>query len=663
MMKTRYIFASLSIMAGALPLNAQQIEIAGILPSPDGGLDGRMIIAKADGGTKQIKALDLVCFSLRDGKNAKYTTGIRPMADGYYLIQIPALDRSFQVPLLDTADRYAYRVGLTTDDDVRIVSDMIEDNGRERFRWLGSDVKWTSYTQGEIGPKVDVSLGNESSFPVDGIYFYKSFSVHGKGSFTFDLPADNPYSRFFTYYGIQDNKPGGDVRFSFIVNGETLETHDMYAKSNPSKPAGFDGIYLRKFEVPVSGAAKIVLDGGVIDDAAYDHMNFPMGRIYLKPDTRREQKAGWPSTDILASDKPFTQTLDAAFSSGGPAYYEILSGSQYATVSGDELSVHTIPEDKSAYIEVRAYQFGTDDYLPAPPSTCRFYIRNNKTVARDEKLELASGDVVDELTVYADPSSRGQVVVGGGGTAQVKKLILKYTFTPGKWNFITFPANLNIDRVSNLSQLGYRLNDNAKAYYICEYSTRMRAEKPDAEAWAKLPTADVVRNKGYIMGVSRSADNPDNTPVEVTFVLENTVLGVDDSGSGSLNVELNMTNVEPGTTVPVYVSPDGVKGAPLKVMVTFSPDDLSSLPVNYTAALDEARITFLPDDSGIRLTLPTQDPAKVVIFDRKERIVKAVNYVAPYAIDIRTLKPGEYNAYIQYGNATAVKNFTVEKKK
>lgn len=659
-MNARYIFASLLSVLG-MTLQAQKIEIAGIQPSPDGGLDGRMIIAKADGGSKQIKALDLVCFRLRNGQSTTFTTGITPMPDGYYLIQIPALDRSFEVPYIDTTDRYAYRIGLTTDDNVRIVTEMIEDNGLERFYWIGSDVKWTSYTQGEIGPKVDQALGGWNPFIVADISFYKSFSVHGKGSFTFDFPADNPYSRFFTYYGIQDDRSGGDVRFSFIVNGETLETHDMYSKSNPSKPTGYDGIYLRKFETPINGKTKIVLDGDVIDDAAYDHMNFPMGRVYLKPDTRKPQKAGWPSVDILASDKPFAQTIDAAFPSGGTAYYEIVSGSEYATISGAVLNVHTIPEDKDAYIEVRAYQFGTDEYLPAPPSTCRFYIRNNKTVARGEKLELNGGDVVDQLTVYADPESRGQVVVSNG-YAQVKKLILKYTFRPGEWNFITFPANMNLDRVSNLNELGYKFNDNQKAYFICEYNTRQRAENPEKTAWTQLASPDVVRNKGYIMGVSRSADNPDNTPVEVTFTFENTTLGVDASGDGSMNVELDMMQVKPGTTVPVYVEPDGVKGAPLKVMVTFSPKDLSQLPVNYAAALDEARITFIPDRSGIRLTLPTQDPAKVVIFDRKDRIVKAVSYTAPYVIDIRTLKPGEYRAYIQYGNASAVKPFTVEKK-
>lgn len=658
-MKARYIFVLLFSLLG-LHSQAQSIELGGILPAADGGLNGRMVIAKVDDGGKQIQNLQLVSFSLRDG-NSTTTSDYVSLGEGYYLLPIPTtLNRNFEVPLMNTTDRYAYRVKLTTTDGTTLLTEMIEDNGVERFKWIGSDVKWTSYTQGEIGPKVDMALGGFNPFKVANINFYKSFSVHGKGSFTFDFTADNPYSRMFTYYGIQDDRPGGDVRFSFVVNGTTVETHDMYSMSNPVKPA--DGIYLRKFETPVNGATVIKLLGDVIDDAAYDHMNFPMGRMYLKPDSRKKQQAGWPSVETLASDKPFTHTLDAAFTSGGKTFYEVVSGTEYASVEGNVLNIHTIPQDKSEYIEVKAIQLGTADYMPATPSTCRFYVRNNKIVPADGKMVLNNGDIVDQLTVYANPDSRGQVVVNNG-FASVNKLILKYTFKPGEWNFISFPANVSLSQISDLNSLGYTLNGSQKAFYLCEYSTRSRAEQPSKTAWTKLASDNVIKNKGYIMGVSRSADNPENKPVEVTFVFENTTLGFDPSNSGSLNVELNMMQIEPGTEIPVYVMPDGLKGAPLKVMVKFSPKDISELPLNYAKALDDARVTFNPNNSGIRLTLPTQEQAKVVIFDSKERVIKAVKYIAPYLIDITDLKPGKYQLYIQYGNATATKPFEIGEKK
>lgn len=660
-MKARYIFVLLFSLLG-LHSQAQSIELIGLVPSADGSLAGRKILAKVDDGGAGISTVQLVSFSLRDGSSTVTSDNI-PLSDGYYLLPIPeTLDRDFTVPLLDTKDRYAYRAKFTSKAGNNYISEMIEDNGVERFRWIGADVKWNAATSGyDNRIKYDQGIDGGNPFPVDGINFYKSFSTHATGSFTFNFAEDTPYSRLFTYYGIQDNKSAGDIKFTLTVNGELKDTHTMYAKNNPVKPS--DGIYLRKYDVAIDGQTDIVINGDMIDDINQDHMNFPLGRLYLKKDVRKEQEATWPATEILAYGKPFKHTLDAGFTSGGTGLYYITSGSEYATIEGNVLNVHTIPTDDSAYIEVAAVQPGTDEYLTSPLSTCRFYVVNDKTVPADGKLVLNNGDEVDELTVYANPSSRGQVVVNNG-FASVNKLILKYTFNPGEWNFISFPANASLSLISNLNSLGYTLNGSQKAFYLCEYNTRSRAEQPSKTAWTKLASDNVIKNKGYIMGVSRSADNPDNKPVEVTFVFENTTLGFDTSNSGSLNVELNMMQLEPGSEIPVYVMPDdGLKGSPLKVMVKFSPKDISSLPVNYVKALDDARVTFNPNRSGIRLTLPTQDQAKVVIFDSKEHVVKAVKYVAPYLIDVTDLKPGKYQLYIQYGNATATKPFEVTGKK
>lgn len=660
-MKARYIFVLLFSLLG-LHSQAQSIELIGLVPSADGSLAGRKILAKVDDGGAGISTVQLVSFSLRDGSSTVTSDNI-PLSDGYYLLPIPeTLDRDFTVPLLDTKDRYAYRAKFTSKAGNNYISEMIEDNGVERFRWIGADVKWNAATSGyDNRIKYDQGIDGGNPFPVDGINFYKSFSTHATGSFTFNFAEDTSYSRLFTYYGIQDNKSAGDIKFTLTVNGELKDTHTMYAKNNPVKPS--DGIYLRKYDVAIDGQTDIVINGDMIDDINQDHMNFPLGRLYLKKDVRKEQEATWPATEILAYGKPFKHTLDAGFTSGGTGLYYITSGSEYATIEGNVLNVHTIPTDDSAYIEVAAVQPGTDEYLTSPLSTCRFYVVNDKTVPADGKLVLNNGDEVDELTVYANPSSRGQVVVNNG-FASVNKLILKYTFNPGEWNFISFPANASLSQISNLNSLGYTLNGSQKAFYLCEYNTRSRAEQPSKTAWTKLASDNVIKNKGYIMGVSRSADNPDNKPVEVTFVFENTTLGFDTSNSGSLNVELNMMQLEPGSEIPVYVMPDdGLKGSPLKVMVKFSPKDISSLPVNYVKALDDARVTFNPNRSGIRLTLPTQDQAKVVIFDSKEHVVKAVKYVAPYLIDVTDLKPGKYQLYIQYGNATATKPFEVTGKK
>lgn len=282
---------------------------------------------------------------------------------------------------------------------------------------------------------------------------------------------------------------------------------------------------------------------------------------------------------------------------------------------------------------------------------------SSMVVQKDEKLVLQGGDEIDELVVYASPESAGQVVVDGG-FAKINRLVMKYTFVPGNWNFISFPGNFNIDEVSNLNELGYTYNATAKPYYIREYSTKARAE--GKSAWTVLGSPEVMRNKGYIMGVARTADNPNSEPVEVTFTFENTVLGMSSSAGGTMEVQLDFRSVEPGTTVPVYVRPDGVKGAPLKVMVQFQPTDLSYLPMNYAKELEEARVTYNPPRTGIRLTLPDSSPAKVLIFGKHGNMVKAVRYKSPFVIDISDLKSGEYEMLVEYGNARGYKEFTVD---
>ncbi len=68
------------------------------------------------------------------------------------------------------------------------------------------------------------------------------------------------------------------------------------------------------------------------------------------------------------------------------------------------------------------------------------------------------------------------------------------------------------------------------------------------------------------------------------------------------------------------------------------------------------RVTYTPRHSGIRLTLPDQSPARVGIFDEKgEKLLKAVNYVAPMMIDLTDLPRGKYVMAVIYGPASATR--------
>ena len=57
-------------------------------------------------------------------------------------------------------------------------------------------------------------------------------------------------------------------------------------------------------------------------------------------------------------------------------------------------------------------------------------------VQKDARVELEGGQVLEELIVYGDAGQMGQVVVKNG-IVQVKKLVLKYTFVPKAWNFLS----------------------------------------------------------------------------------------------------------------------------------------------------------------------------------------------------------------------------------
>ncbi|MDE6121311.1 MAG: T9SS type A sorting domain-containing protein, partial [Muribaculaceae bacterium] len=68
-------------------------------------------------------------------------------------------------------------------------------------------------------------------------------------------------------------------------------------------------------------------------------------------------------------------------------------------------------------------------------------------------------------------------------------------------------------------------------------------------------------------------------------------------------------------------------------------------------------VTYTPNRSGIRLTLPDQTPARVGIFDAKgKKMLKAVNYVSPMMIDLSDMPKGKYVVAVIYGPASAMRD-------
>lgn len=144
-----------------------------------------------------------------------------------------------------------------------------------------------------------------------------------------------------------------------------------------------------------------------------------------------------------------------------------------------------------------------------------YYYERDVQIEEDGVLQLEDGEHIGELEISANPDNSAQITVPEG-SAFVDEIVLRYTVTPGEWNFISFPQNANVGEISNLEELGYAYDSTEKAYYVRTYSEEIRA-KTGGNAWYRLEEPLVEKGRGYLFGVSRSADNPDNTPVEVVF--------------------------------------------------------------------------------------------------------------------------------------------------
>ena len=521
------------------------------------------------------------------------------------------------------------------------------DGGRAMV--FGSDLPVGSYvlhSNYNSSTSVDQAV---SMVPINlaGTVYPKGFGVHAVGYATFNLAAGK-YDRFVAHVGKQSGR-SGNIEFVLSMNGTQIATTGSI---NQSKRGDWD----YPVAADITTLRIDVKDGG--DNIGSDHGSMGGVRFYYTAEERQAQNIEWKSEKEINGYKPFDLNLDAVASSGLPVFYKVVEGRELASVEGNVLHITQVPEGVST-IKVAAYQPGNLEWGIAPEFVCTMRLNNAYVVERDATLVLENGETLGELTVYADQYSAGQVRVKGG-LATVKKLNLKYTFYPQEYTFVTFPTDMNLDKVGNLAELGFPYSSLAegKSYTIYAYDTFKHAETPDGDNWTPLPTADVKGGKGYVVRFNGVADNE---PVEATFVIENSELKLDESLE-ILNLTVDFGDTEPGTMQTLYVRPQNVSGNTLRIDVKYDPTDLSDLPVNHERALRDARVTFVPGFSGIRLTLPDNTPAKVAIYDASgKHLKKAVRYVSPMMINIEDLKPGEYQMIVSYGNAIGVKTFVKPK--
>lgn len=518
--------------------------------------------------------------------------------------------------------------------------------GDESFLYM-SDIPGMVITAGYGVPCTDTAYSGLGRLRNEKYSYSKGYGIHAVSSIetptSFSLA---PFYRFKVDVGGQDCNNSSRGRLSFaLYNGVTtpyLNTGNV----------DWQNVYEWDFMLQSTSSGKTVKiqigNGG--DGNTRDVTCIGAPRFYYIKQVGEPQTIEWQTEQQINNYRAFTVPLTAVTSSGLPVIYRIISGSEYAKiVDGNVLSITDLPEE-SADIVVEAFQPGNKVYDHTDVATCHFKLSRSLIVGRAERIGIAGGSDINELIVYGDSESVGQVVVDNG-VVNVKRMVLKYTFKPGEWNHLSFPSNFNLADISDLSTKGFRYateEGNSGTFLLREFNSQLRAENVNESPWISPATPDVVGAKGYIMKL----ESGDETPVEITFVMNNVALDFENT-LRNIFLSVDLTNVEPESRQTVYLRPSNVKGNTLRVDIRFTPTDLSLLPVNHAKALEQMRVTHTPIRGAIRLTLPEQTPARVAIFDKKgKKMLKAFNYISPMKIDISDLKPDTYRMVVVYGNAS-----------
>ncbi len=524
--------------------------------------------------------------------------------------------------------------------------------GIESFLYM-SDIPNVVLNSGWGTSTVDTNFDKTGRIATTKYSYGKGFGIHAPAYV--ETPASFSLAPFYRFAVDAGGQPVDRAR-------SALMSYQLYnGVSTPAYNTGnvsWQNVYEWTYDLQATGAGKTLKlsigNGG--DHNQNDVVAIGAPRFYyITENLRAPQTLSWQTEQVVNDYKAFALPLEASATSNLPVFYRIVSGKEYAKlIDGNTLSVEQMPD--SAIVVVEAFQPGSKEYMPSNVVTCSYRLRKSVIIDKNTRTELTGGNEVDELIIYADANSCGQVAIKDG-VVNVRNLKLKYTFTPGQWVHIAFPSDLDISDISDLTEKGFTYSTEEGrpgTYIIREYDTQKLANTPDESPWVSLSDPVVKGMKGYIMKL----ESEDEAPVEVTFSISNTHIAFDNTMC-NMFLNVNMRNCEPETRHTVYVRPVNVKGNTLRVDMRYVPADMSDLPLNHAKALEAMRVTRTPVRGAIRLTLPDQTPARVAIFDKKgKHLLKAVRYISPMKIDISDLKPDTYRMVVVYGPAS--KEFTVE---
>lgn len=561
-----------------------------------------------------------------------------------------------EIPIADYADQVVRVTYSYTDSDQEIVLPYWHAEGTYDYV---SDLPTSAYTYSMgygafPGPNHPYSQMNGDVMEI-GTYnvshgtYAKGFGIHAPGYINVLPQALTPYNRFVTEIGPQKN---GTANYSNQKLSYQLTNGNMVLADSANM---VKTLYLH-WDFPINNQQALKIIGNQGEDGnGNDYVCIGGARLYYSSGAKTPQVLSWQDARRVISNKATSVALDATTENGFPVFYYIVKGKEYASISDGNLYISSLPRG-GAEIVVDAIQPGNDVWGSTPVASCVFSLTRGLEVQRDEVVELSGSDKFDELIIHADKGSSGQVTVKKG-LLDVKTVTLVYKFIPGEWTHISFPADLDLDKISNLRSLGYVYNAyGARGYYLKELDTENYAQSDGLNGWISPATPLVSANKGYLMMVDKGETD---APVDVTFSIENSSVDLANV-SRPLGLSLDFTDMQPGkhTVTVASANPDVVSNN-LTVEVTYDPSDLSVVPVNHEKALENMRFVFVNGHKAIRLTLPDPSPAKVVFFnDKGNKVMKAVRYVAPNVIDLSDMPAGHYNMMVSYGNA--VRNFEID---
>lgn len=280
-------------------------------------------------------------------------------------------------------------------------------------------------------------------------------------------------------------------------------------------------------------------------------------------------------------------------------------------------------------------------------------------IQADEAKQVQAGTQIKHLIVNANINSVGQLLVPTG-VVNVEKLTLKYAFVKGDWNFVSFPSdllNLNDPTQTNLSTLGFQQALlGQRIYQIREFDSAVKSEELDnVSPWIRLSTPTMYAGKGYLIQIAGTVASDVET---IEFYFNNLELKPDVALDRAV-IDMDLTGKPSLQTYEVNISGANVKSNTLNVKILNDQQHVPA-PINYEAAVVDAKFLFTENNEAFRLVLPDDSECKILIMDKRmKRVVKALSYTAPAEIPISLFKKGTYKALIEYGNATAIKELKI----